>query len=87
MLVPQEVEELFRNLRELKARGHTIIFIDHKLEEVLAIADTITVLRQGRTVATVDSAEVTAHELAELMVGSELPTPSTEPRRPTTTSP
>ena len=80
VLVPQEVEELFRNLRELKARGHTIIFIDHKLEEVLAIADTITVLRHGRTVATVDPADVTAHELAELMVGSELPTPSTEPR-------
>ena len=80
VLVPQEVEELFRNLRELKARGHTIIFIDHKLGEVLAIADTITVLRHGRTVATVDPAEVTAHELAELMVGSELPTPSTEPR-------
>ena len=87
VLVPQEVEELFRNLRELKARGHTIIFIDHKLGEVLAIADTITVLRHGRTVATVDPAEVTAHELAELMVGSELPTPSTEPRAPTTTSP
>ena len=80
VLVPQEVEELFRNLRELKARGHTIIFIDHKLEEVLAIADTITVLRHGRTVANVDPADVTAHELAELMVGSELPTPSTEPR-------
>jgi simple sugar transport system ATP-binding protein len=80
VLVPQEVEELFRNLRELKARGHTIIFIDHKLEEVLAIADTITVLRHGRTVSTVDPADVTAHELAELMVGSELPTPSTEPR-------
>ena len=80
VLVPQEVEELFRNLRELKSRGHTIIFIDHKLAEVLAIADTITVLRQGRTVATVDSGEVTAHELAELMVGSELPAPSTEPR-------
>ena len=80
VLVPQEVEELFRNLRDLKARGHTIIFIDHKLGEVLAIADTITVLRHGRTVATVDPAEVTAQELAELMVGSELPTPSTEPR-------
>jgi simple sugar transport system ATP-binding protein len=80
VLVPQEVEELFRNLRELKARGHTILFIDHKLEEVLAIADTVTVLRQGRTVATVDPSQVTAPELAELMVGSELPTPSTEPR-------
>jgi len=80
VLVPQEVEELFRNLRELKARGHTIIFIDHKLEEVLAIADAITVLRQGRTVATVEPSDVTAHQLAEMMVGSDLPTPSTEPR-------
>ena len=75
VLVPQEVEELFRNMRELKAEGHTIIFIDHKLDEVLEIADTITVLRQGRSVATVDPADVTAQDLAELMVGSELPTP------------
>ncbi len=77
VLVPHEVEELFRNLRELKARGETILFIDHKLDEVLAIADTITVIRRGRTVATVGPDEVTAHDLAELMVGSELPTPET----------
>ena len=77
VLVPQEVEELFRNMRELKAEGHTIIFIDHKLDEVLAIADTITVLRQGRSVATVKPEDVTAQDLAELMVGSELPTPET----------
>ncbi len=77
VLVPQEVEALFRNMRELKARGSTILFIDHKLDEVLAIADTITVLRQGRSVATVKPADVTAHDLAELMVGSELPTPAT----------
>ena len=77
VLVPQEVEELFRNMRELKAEGHTIIFIDHKLDEVLAIADTITVLRQGRSVATVKPQDVTAQDLAELMVGSELPTPGT----------
>ena len=77
VLVPQEVEELFRNLRELKAEGHTIIFIDHKLDEVLEIADTITVLRQGRSVARVKPADVTAQDLAELMVGSELPTPET----------
>ncbi|MYF26077.1 MAG: ATP-binding cassette domain-containing protein, partial [Acidimicrobiia bacterium] len=43
VLVPQEVEELFRNMRDLKAEGHTLIFIDHKLDEVLEIADTITV--------------------------------------------
>ncbi len=77
VLVPHEVEELFRNLRELKASGTTILFIDHKLDEVLAIADTITVLRQGRSVATVNPANVSAHDLAELMVGSELPTAQT----------
>jgi len=77
VLVPQEVEELFRNMRELKAGGATILFIDHKLEEVLAIADSITVLRQGRTVATVKPEDVTAGDLAELMVGSELPSPDT----------
>ena len=77
VLVPQEVEELFRNMRELRAEGHTIIFIDHKLDEVLEIADTITVLRLGRSVATVKPQDVTAHDLAELMVGSELPTPET----------
>ncbi len=75
VLVPQEVEELFRNLRELKAAGSTIIFIDHKLQEVLEIADRITVIRRGRTVATVDAGSVTAQDLAELMVGSELPSP------------
>ena len=75
VLVPQEVDELFRNIRELKASGATVLFIDHKLDEVLAIADTITVLRQGRTVGTVKPDEVTAHDLAEMMIGSELPTP------------
>jgi len=77
VLVPQEVEELFRNMRELKANGATILFIDHKLDEVLAIADRITVIRRGKTVATVDPADVTAGDLAELMVGSELPQPDT----------
>jgi general nucleoside transport system ATP-binding protein len=77
VLVPQEVAELFENLRELTAQGVTIIFISHKLDEVLEIADAITVMRRGRTVATVDPSEVTARQLAELMVGSELPTPET----------
>jgi ABC-type uncharacterized transport system ATPase subunit len=77
VLVPQEVDELFRNMRELKADGATILFIDHKLEEVLEIADTITVLRHGRTVTAVKADQVTAGDLAELMVGSELPTPET----------
>jgi len=77
VLVPQEVEELFKNLRELKQDGATILFIDHKLEEVLDISDSITVIRKGKTVATVKASDVTAGDLAELMVGSELPSPTT----------
>ncbi|MCW2809320.1 MAG: heme transporter ATP-binding protein [Marmoricola sp.] len=78
VLVPQEVDALFDNLRQLKDQGHTLIFISHKLDEVLAVADDITVIRRGTTVATVEPADVTARKLAELMVGSELPSPSTE---------
>jgi simple sugar transport system ATP-binding protein len=78
VLVPQEVEELFDNLRELKSEGLSVIFISHKLDEVLAVADEITVMRRGTTVATVLPADVTARKLAELMVGSELPSPATE---------
>ncbi len=76
VLVPQEVDELFGNLRELKAEGLTVIFISHKLDEVRAVADTITVIRRGTTVTTVSPADVTARQLAELMVGSELPEPT-----------
>jgi simple sugar transport system ATP-binding protein len=75
VLVPQEVEELFGNLRELKAEGLTILFISHKLDEVLSVADDITVIRRGTTVASVQPGEVTARQLAELMVGSALPVP------------
>jgi len=79
VLVPQEVDELFDNLRELKDEGLSVIFISHKLDEVLAVADEITVIRRGTTVTTVtDPSSVTSRQLAELMVGSELPSPSTE---------
>ncbi|MDI6911755.1 ABC transporter ATP-binding protein [Nocardioides sp.] len=78
VLVPHEVDELFGNLRELKNEGLSVIFISHKLDEVLSVADEITVIRRGTTVKTVDPAGVTARQLAELMVGSELPSPSTE---------
>jgi len=77
VLVPQEVDELFVNLRGMVEEGQTIIFISHHLDEVLAIADSITVMRGGRTVATVDPEGIDAKQLAELMVGSELPTPET----------
>ena len=78
VLVPQEVDELFANLRELKAEGLTVIFISHKLDEVRRVADEITVIRRGTTVTSVKPADVTSRELAELMVGSQLPTPATE---------
>ncbi len=79
VLVPHEVDELFKALNDLKAEGITIIFISHKLDEVLEIADEITVIRAGSTVGTVNpkTQKVTAEDLAEMMVGSELPTPAT----------
>ena len=79
VLVPHEVDELFKALNDLKSEGITIIFISHKLDEVLEIADEITVIRAGSTVGTVNpkTQTVTAQQLAEMMVGSELPTPAT----------
>jgi simple sugar transport system ATP-binding protein len=84
VLVPQEVAELFANLRELKAEGLTVLFISHKLDEVLTVADEITVVRRGTTVSTVAPDSVTARQLAELMVGSELPSPQTSESTVTT---
>jgi simple sugar transport system ATP-binding protein len=81
VLAPAQVAELFRLLRSLRDDGHTIVFISHKLDEVLALAEDVTVLRGGRTVATVRSDEVDVARLAELMVGESLPEPTlVEPR-------
>ncbi|MDN0195340.1 ABC transporter ATP-binding protein [Streptomyces sp. S.PNR 29] len=77
VLVPQEVDALFENLRELKSEGLSVIFISHKLGEVLSVADDITVIRRGTTVGTAVPSETTSRQLAEMMVGSELPTPET----------
>jgi simple sugar transport system ATP-binding protein len=77
VLVPQEVDELFDNLQGLVRTGLTILFISHTHDEVLRVADAITVIRRGTTVASVDPRSVTARQLAELMVGSELPSPET----------
>lgn len=83
VLVPQEVDALFDNLRELKSEGLTVVFISHKLGEVLSVADAITVIRRGTTVASLLPHETSPRELAELMVGSELP--SAETRESTVT--
>ncbi|HEX4248690.1 MAG TPA: ABC transporter ATP-binding protein [Pseudonocardia sp.] len=75
VLVPQEVDELFGTVRQMREQGYTFLFISHKLDEVRSIADTITVIRRGRCVGTVDPHTVTSRRLAEMMVGSELPDP------------
>ncbi len=70
VLAPQEIEELFHNLRAMAAEGKSVIFISHKLGEVLEIADRITVLRRGQVTASgLKPAETTRAELARLMVG------------------
>jgi ABC-type uncharacterized transport system ATPase subunit len=69
VLTPQETEELFRVMRSLKAAGKSIIFITHKLKEVLAVADRITVLRLGKVIGTTAPQETTEAELAAMMVG------------------
>ncbi|MDR7417594.1 MAG: ABC transporter ATP-binding protein [Armatimonadota bacterium] len=69
VLTPQEVDDLFVNLRRLRAEGKTIVFISHILEEVLAIADRITVLRAGRVVGTLAARRATKSQIAEMMVG------------------
>jgi len=81
VLVPQEVDELFANLHQLVDDGATVIFISHKLDEVLAVSDDITVIRAGTTVASVKPEEVTQAQLGELMVGEALP--KAEPRSTT----
>ncbi|MEX2011880.1 MAG: ABC transporter ATP-binding protein [Chloroflexota bacterium] len=69
VLTPQETEEIFAVLRRLAAEGHSIIFISHKLYEVLEIADRITVIRRGRVVGQRVPSETNEDDLAELMVG------------------
>ncbi len=69
VLTPLEADALFRTLRAMCAEGRTVIFISHKLDEVMAVSDRITVLRGGRTVGTVDTATTSTRELASMMVG------------------
>jgi ABC-type uncharacterized transport system ATPase subunit len=72
VLTPQEVDELFVLLRSLRDKGITIILITHKLHEVLAVTDRVTVLRLGKKIATFETAKTNAKELAQAMVGKEI---------------
>jgi ABC-type uncharacterized transport system ATPase subunit len=72
VLTPQEADELFMIMRELTKRGVSIVFITHKLKEVLAVADRITAMRRGEVVGTTTPAETDEHKLAAMMVGREV---------------
>src|SRR5215213_67126 len=72
VLTPQEVEEFFGILRRMRDQGKTIIIITHKLEEVLAISDEVTVMRDGKSVGNVKTAETNAAELARMIVGRDV---------------
>jgi simple sugar transport system ATP-binding protein len=86
VLTPQEARDLFTNLRRMRETGKTVVFISHKLDEVLEIADRITVLRRGRVVGETVPAETSKAELAEMMVGRpvlfRLDKPEVEPGDP-----
>ncbi len=73
VLTPHEVDDLFVVLRQMAADGRSLVFISHKIREVLELSDRITVLRNGRKVGAVLPSEVTRQGLAEMMVGHELP--------------
>ncbi|MDT7543038.1 MAG: ral nucleoside transport system ATP-binding protein, partial [Acidobacteriota bacterium] len=72
VLTPQEVEEFFSILRGMRAQGKTVVIITHKLSEVLAISDEVTVMRDGRVVGHLETSKTNAAELARLMVGREV---------------
>ncbi|MFW5832935.1 MAG: ABC transporter ATP-binding protein [Pseudomonadota bacterium] len=72
VLTPQEADDLFRILRDLKAQGRTVVLITHKLGEIMAVTDNVSVMRQGRMVAHRRTAETSAADLAELMVGRKV---------------
>ncbi len=72
VLTPQETDEIFAVLRRLAQEGHSIVFISHKLYEVLEVADRITVIRRGRVVGLRIPSETNEEDLAELMVGREV---------------
>ena len=83
VLTPEEASTLFETLREMAAEGRTLVFISHKLHEVLAVADRVTVLRGGRRIATAPTAGATAASLAGLMVGHDVATITRASRRTT----
>ncbi len=81
VLTPQEVEQLFETLRKLSAQGCSILYISHKLHEIIALCETATILRAGRFVAECDPRRETSRSMAELMIGGNLKEISRTPGR------
>lgn len=79
VLTPAETEQLFATLKALTANGLAIIFISHKLHEILAISDRVAVLRQGKLIGTVETSNADRHQLAEMMVGRTVTRPKLTP--------
>jgi len=82
VLTPQEVKDLFATLRRMVKEGHSLVFISHKLQEVMAISDRVTVLRDGRVIGSRPTSQVTRSELVQMMVGRELTPLSPRPMDP-----
>ncbi len=72
VLTSQETQDLFQNLKEMKAQGHLIILISHKLDEILALCDRVTVLQKGRIVGEAQTADVDKKSLARMMIGRDI---------------
>lgn len=72
VLTPQEAEKLFSTVRQMKSEGHGIVFISHKLDEVISLSDRVTILRKGKQVSTLSTENITKERLAELMVGEQV---------------
>ena len=79
VLTPGETDQLFSTLKALTANGLAVIFISHKLHEILAISDRVAVLRTGKLIGTVETSAANRHQLAEMMVGREVIRPKLEP--------
>ena len=87
VLTPQEIKRLFKIMQNMKEQGNSIIIITHKMNEVMEISDRVTVLRKGRSIATVETAGTTSKELVEMMVGKSVELAIDKPTLATARSP
>ncbi len=82
VLTPQEIDELMKIMKELIKEGKSILFISHKLNEIMAVSDRVTVLRKGKCIGTVDVKDTTIDQLSEMMVGRKIESIKKKPAKP-----